>query len=257
MDDGRRMRKQSILVGLAIALGLLPSAAADREITVSAAASLQSAFVDIGKQFEAAQPGIKVVFNFGSSGQLVQQISKGAPADVLATADLDTMDRADQKNLIVRGTRANFASNTLVLVAPVEGSSAVSSIQDLRGDSVRRIALGKPESVPAGQYAKEGLELEGLWGPLQSRIVFGQNVRQVLDYVARGEVDAGFVYATDARLMKARVKEVAPIRVQRPILYPIAAVKGSGKETAARRFIEMVTSESGQRILAQYGFTAP
>ncbi|HKQ60604.1 MAG TPA: molybdate ABC transporter substrate-binding protein [Candidatus Polarisedimenticolaceae bacterium] len=251
------MFRRGIGAGLAAALLSLPCFAADVEIVVSAAASLQNAFAEVGQRFEAEHPGTKLVFNFGASGQLVQQIVSGAPADVLATADVDTMDRAEQKQRIVPATRVNFAANALVLVVPAPGPTAVSSLEALNGGSIQRIALGTPPSVPAGQYAKEALELAGLWEALEPRFVFGQNVRQVLDYVARGEVDAGFVYATDARPMQDRVKVVAVLQAKRPIRYPIAVVQGSGQEPAARRFIEFVRSAAGQAILARHGFAPP
>jgi len=240
----------------AIALAVSVAAAARADVTVSAAASLQNAFVEIGKFYEAANPGVKVSFNFGASGQLLQQIAQGAPADVLATADVATMDKAEAQKLIVTDTRAPFASNTLVLVAPA-GSGTVTSLEGLRRPVIKRIALGTPDSVPAGSYAKSALDAAGLWEALKPRYVFGQNVRQVLDYVARGEVDAGFVYATDAALMKDKVRVVATVPVSPPILYPIAVVKGSTDDPAARRFVELVRSDAGRTILARFGFAAP
>ena len=238
------------LVGFALA-ALFVSLAHASEITVSAAASLQNAFAEIGKS-----AGSKVSFNFGASGQLLQQIEKGAPADVFATADLDTMDKAAAQGLILADTRVNFASNTLVLVVPAT-RNAVTSMATLGDADIERIALGTPESVPAGSYAKAALEAAGKWDALKGKYVFGQNVRQVLDYVARGEVDAGFVYATDAALMKDKVRVAATVRSPKPILYPIAVVKGSPHEEAARAFVSLVRSDAGRNILAGFGFGAP
>jgi molybdate transport system substrate-binding protein len=227
------------------------------DLTVSAAASLQNAFTEIGKVFEKANPGNKVLFNFGSSGSLLQQISRGAPVDVFATADLDTMNRAQDQNLIVRDTRTNFVANKLVLVAPADSAAGIQNIADLTKPDVKRIGIGTPESVPAGRYAKEALELAGLWDTVQPRLIFGQNVRQVLDYVARGEVDAGFVYATDAAAVKDRVRVVADAPVKGPILYPISVVKGGGNEKLARAFVAYVNSDAGRRVLEKYGFLRP
>jgi molybdate transport system substrate-binding protein len=245
-----------VRIVLAAAL-LWPALGSAVDITVSAAASLREAFTEIGKDFEKANPGTRVVYNFGASGQLLQQISRGAPVDVFASADLETMDRAATQNLIARDTRANFAANRLVVVVPANSPLKMSGLSDLSGPEVRRIGLGTPESVPAGRYAKEALELAGLWSPLEPKFIFGQNVRQVLDYVARGEVDAGFVYVTDAALLKDKVNVATEATVKRPILYPIAVVKGGGSEAVARKFVAHVTSDAGQKVLQKYGFAAP
>jgi molybdate transport system substrate-binding protein len=249
--------KRMFCTGLAaLALASTPWAMA-ADLTVSAAVSLSNAFTEIGKDYEKANPGTRVLFNFGASGQLVQQISRGAPADVLATADLDTMDRAQSQKLVVTDTRVNFVSNKLVVVVPEDGSIAIQSLAGLENPAVKRIGMGTPESVPAGRYAKEALELAGEWDKLKDKYVYGQNVRQVLDYVARGEVDAGFVYATDAALLKNRVKVALEAQVKKPILYPIAAVRGSGNEKLARGFVDYVKSDAAQSVLAKYGFGKP
>lgn len=242
-----------LLAGLLLCT--LSSRAAD--LTVSAAASLTNAFGEIGRLYEQANPGSKVLFNFGASGSLLQQIVRGAPVDVFATADLETMDRAQMQNLVIRDTRSNFAANSLVLVVPRNAKARLAALADLSGPEIARIALGNPESVPAGRYAKEVLKAAGLWESMKDKYIFGQNVRQVLDYVARGEVDAAIVYSTDARAMKERVGVVVELATRTPILYPIVAVKGGGNEKSARRFIDLVRSEQGQAILSSYGFKAP
>ena len=250
-----------VSIGLArflIALALLmPAASFSADLIVSAGASLTNAFNDIGKGYEKANPGTRVLFNYGSSGSLLQQIARGAPVDVFATADLETMDRAEQQNLVVRETRANFVSNKLVLVQPVTSTVEIGALADLADPAVKRIGLGIPDSVPVGRYTKEALEIAGQWEPLKDKYVYTQNVRQVLDYVARGEVDAGFVYATDAALMKDKVKVALEPKINKPILYPIAAVKGGGNERGARSFIGFVRSAAGRTILAKYGFAEP
>lgn len=247
----------ALLRTLFAALLLLPGLARSAEFTVSAAASLANAFQEIGKAFEQANPNDQVRFNFGASGSLLQQIVRGAPVDVFASADQETMDRAQKQNLIVSGSRANFASNRLVLVVPADSSLALSRLEDLRKDAVQRIAVGIPESVPVGRYAKGALETAGLWQSLQPRMIFAQNVRQCLDYVARGEVDVGFVYATDARIAMGKVKAILDVQVEKPILYPVAVVKGNGNEGAARRFVDFVRTPRGQAMLAMHGFGPP
>ena len=242
---------------LAVALPCMPLLAADEQVLVCAAASLKGAFTELGKELEAGDPQLEVAFNFGASGQLVQQVSQGAPCDVLATADRDSLERSAKDGRLLPETRVTFASNTLVLIVPVHPPSPVGSIADLGQESVRHVALGTPQSVPAGLYAKEALELVGQWESLQPKYVFAENVRQVLDYVARGEAEAGFVYSTDARLMQEQVRVVGAMKTKRTIQYPMAVVKNTRNEVLARRFVESVLSPTGQRILKQYGFGAP
>ncbi len=227
------------------------------EIIVSAAASLTNAFAEIGKEYEKASPGQKIHFNFASSGALLRQISRGAPVDVFASADQETMDRANKQNLIVQTSRSDFVRNTLVVVAPKGAKSAPKSLEGLKDTGITRLAISNPESVPAGRYAREALEAAGLWDAVKTKSLNTQNVRQSLDYVARGEADAGFVYGTDAALMPDKVEVLFEVPTRTPILYPIAAVKGSGNENFALKFIEYVRSDAGQRIFARYGFRKP
>ena len=246
-------------VVLMAALTLWAQVAGAAEITVSAAVSLTNVFSEIGKEFEKASQGRhKVYFNFGASGSLLQQIARGAPVDVFASADMETMDRAEKQNLLFRDSRQNFAANRLVVAVPAKSTLALSSLADMIGADVQRIAVGIPDSVPVGRYTKGILETVGLWEPLQRKVIFAQSVRQCLDYVARGEVDAGFVYATDAQLMPDKVRSSLVVPTQKPILYPIAAVKGNGQESAARAFVSFVRADlTARRILTKYGFLEP
>jgi len=227
------------------------------DLTVSAAASLTNAFKDLGPAFEAQNPGTKLLFNFAASDALLAQLAKGAPADVFASADQETMDKADAQKLLIAGSRRNFVHNTLVLVAPSDSTLGLTGLADLGKPEVKRVAIGNPSGVPAGRYTKGALEAAKLWGVVEPKAVFAQNVRQSLDYVARGEVEAGFVYATDAAVMKDKVKVAATIPTETPISYPIAAIAGGPNPEAARRFVEFVLSAEGQAVLARYGFSKP
>ncbi len=231
------------------------TAAAD--LIVSATASLTNAFADIGKEYEKARPGSKVLFNFAASGQLLQQISRGAPVDVFASADQETMDTAEKQNLVVRGTRRDFVRNKLVVVVPAKSQLALNSLDSLKSVDVKRIALANPESVPVGRYSKQALEAAGLWDALKDKYITTTNVRQSLDYTARGEVDAGFVYLTDALIMPNRVKISFEPPLTTEVLYPIAAVKGNGNENGARDFIAFLNQKQAQKILQKYGFVKP
>lgn len=224
------------------------------ELIVSAASSLTNAFTELGKAFDKVHPGDRIVLNFGGSGQLLQQIERGAPVQVFASADQETMDRAQARGLIDVASRADFTRNALVLIVPSDSTLAVSGLDSLRAVPVKRIAVSNPDSVPVGRYTKEVLVNAGLWELLQIKLINTQNVRQSLDYVARGEVDAGFVYSTDASIMAGKVRVVAEIATATPIRYPIAAVKGNGLEALAREFIAFVRSEAGETILGRFGF---
>lgn len=241
---------------LAVAL-LAPLGASAQELVVSAAASLTNAFREIGATFERTHPGVKVVFNFAASGPLLQQIAQGAPADVFASADQESMDRAEQQNLIVAATRGDFVANKLVLVTPADSPVAVKALADLTQPGVKRIAIGNPATVPAGRYAKGALEAAGLWEPLQPKFVHADSVRQALAYVARAEAEAGFVYVTDAGIEKDKVKVAAEVPVATPILYPIAQVAASRNPALAREFLGYVLSPAGQKQLAGFGFASP
>ncbi len=225
------------------------------EITVSAAASLQNAFREIANQIET-RTGTRVNFNFGASGALQKQIESGAPVDVFASAGRSQMEGLASQGLIVPESRRDFARNELVLIVPTDQATELKSFADLGGAQVKRLAVGNQKTVPAGQYAEQALTKLGLWQQLQARLVLGEDVRQVLDYVARGEVEAGLVYASDAHAAGSRVRVVAraPADSHDPILYPIAIVRASKQQEAARAFIDAVMSDEGQRSLEKYGF---
>lgn len=227
------------------------------ELTVSAAASLTNAFKEVGSAYEAQHPGSKVLFNFAASGALLQQIAKGAPVDVFASADQETMDQAQQQQLVPAEARRNFARNSLVVIVPAEAATLPRTLQDLLPATVARVAIGTPASVPVGRYTKAALEQAQLWSRIEPKVVGASSVRQALDYVARGEVDAGFVYATDAALLPGKVKVAFAVPTETPVLYPIAPIAASPNAADAARFVAFVLSPPAQAILARYGFGKP
>ncbi|MBV7536527.1 molybdate ABC transporter substrate-binding protein [Duganella sp. sic0402] len=243
--------------GVAMVLAVWAASASATDITVSAAASLTNAFKEIGAAFEKEHAGDKVLFNFAASDPLVQQISKGAPVDVFASADQDAMDKADNLKLLAHGTRKNFASNSLVLIVPEHSKLALKTVADVAQPAVARITIGNPASVPVGRYTKTALENAKLWASVESKLILGTSVRQCLDYVARGEVDAGFVYATDAAIVKDKVNVVATVPTASPVTYPIAVIAAGPQAAAGRKFADYVQSSTGQAILAKYGFGRP
>ncbi|MBU1229906.1 MAG: molybdate ABC transporter substrate-binding protein [Proteobacteria bacterium] len=253
------MRTSRLALGILALTALLFAPAAPvlaEEVIVSAAASLTNAFDAVKKGFEAAHPGFTVACNYAASGALLRQMESGAPADVFASADQKTMDEAAAKGLIIPASRRDFARNGLVLVVPADSSLGLRDLADLARAGVERISLGNPEIVPAGRYAKESLAAVGLWEALKTKYIYGNNVRQVLDYVARGEVDAAFIFATDARTAGAKVRVVCEAATRTPALYPVALVAPC-KKPAAKVFADYLLSAEAQRILGAFGFKKP
>jgi len=224
------------------------------DLTVSAAASLTQAFQEIGAQFEKQNPGTKIKLNFGASGALMQQIANGAPVDVFASADTDTMNKAVAKGVVAAADVKVFTTNKLVLIVPIQSKANLQQLADLKKPDIKRFAMGTPASVPAGHYAQGSLEKAGLWNDIKDKIINTTNVRQALDYVARDEVDAGFVYASDAQLMQDKVKAAFQVATTSPIQYPIAKVSSGSQADAANKFIAFVLSGSAQSLLKKYGF---
>lgn len=229
------------------------SASAETELLVSAAASLTDAFKAIGKVYETKNPGVTVRFNFAATGPLLQQIEQGAPVDVFASADQQSMDRAEKGNFVLPGSRTNFTGNSLVLVSPVN-TNVVKGLADLQSAQVQKISIGNPDSVPVGRYTKAALEKQGNWEALVPKFIMGSSVKQVLEYVMRGEVEAGFVYGTDAMIAKDKILVVAEIPTVTPIDYPVAVVAASAKKEQAQAFMHFLQGAEGQGILVQYGF---
>ncbi|MDM0106359.1 molybdate ABC transporter substrate-binding protein [Variovorax sp. J22R24] len=248
----RMSRLASIVLALA-----MPLSAAAQQITISAAASLTDAFKELGAKFEAGKPGATVRFNFAASGVLLQQISQGAPVDVFASADQETMNRAAEQKLIDPATRKDFVTNSLVLIEPAKDGPGLKALQDLTGPSVKKIAIGKTATVPVGRYTKEVLDGANLWTALEPKFVQADSVRQVLDYVGRGEAEAGFVYRTDAAIMGDKVKVVLTPSGHTPVTYPIAVVADSKEKALARDFVAFLSTDAAQQTLARFGFGKP
>jgi molybdate transport system substrate-binding protein len=224
------------------------------DVVVSAAISLSNAFKDIAAMFEKEHPGTRVVLNFGASDVLLKQIEQGAPADVFASADEATMDRAASANLVDVASRKNFASNTLVLIVGA-GVNSPKTLRDLGNPVYAHIAIGNPDSVPAGRYAKQALTNAGLWSSLLPQLVQTQNVRQALDYVVRGEAQAGLVYATDAATQVEKVHIALVVPTATPVNYPIAVATAAPHPVLAREFTMLVTSPASEIMLKHYGFS--
>ena len=240
-----------------LCLAAIANGAVAADITVSAAASLTNAFKEAAQAFEKDHPGDKVLLNFAASDALVQQIAKGAPVDVFASADQEAMDKADAQKLLLAGSRKNFASNSVVLIAPAAGTLNLKGLSDLQLPAVARVTLGNPASVPIGRYAKQALEQAKLWAAVEPKAIYATSVRQSLDYVARGEVDAGFVYATDVAVQKDKVRVIATVPTETPVSYPVAVIAAGPQAAQGGKFVAFLLAPAGQAILAKYGFGHP
>lgn len=226
-----------------------------QEILVSAAASLTQVFQEIGGAFEKRNPSIKVRFNFGGSGALLQQLDRGAPVDVFASADQETMDQAQAKDLLVPNTRQNFVGNTLVLITPILGNPPLpQTLNDLIRADYPRLAMAHPLSVPAGRYAQAALVQAQIWQSLQPKMIYALHVRQALDYVARGEVSAGFVYRTDALYLNDQVRIALAVPTPQAINYPIAIVKTSTQQALAQQWIDFLATDLARTLFIKHGF---
>jgi molybdate transport system substrate-binding protein len=236
-----------------------PTLAQAQDVTLSVAISMKDAVEELGKGFMASRSGVTLRYNFGSSGELQKQIEAGAPVDLFISAAQRQMDELEQKRLVVSATRRVFARNVLTVIKPADSKFDIAKPADLLDARVTKIVIGNPKTVPAGQYAEESLKALGLAAALQPKLVFSENVRQALDYVARGEVDAGFVYTTDAVTRGQQVKEAfRPAEdTYRPVLYPAAVVTGAKQATLAQAFLDLLLSREGQATLGRLGFQPP
>lgn len=228
---------------------------------VAGAASLTEAFAEIVTEFQKQHPEIKVDTTFASSDTILQQIIHGAPVDVFAAADGIIMDKAVAKDVVNPASRHDFARNDLVLITPKSGDYEINSVSELSvlagKEGNLKVAIGNPDSVPAGRYTKDVLQQSGHWQAISQRQITAQNVRQALAYVKTGDVDAGFVFATDALLFAKDINMVQKLNTSTPVLYPIALVNVEKESEDAKAFIDYVLSSQGQTILHQYGFETP
>jgi molybdate transport system substrate-binding protein len=231
------------------------------KLTVSAAASLRDALMEITQIFRRSHPGVDVALNFGASGTLELQIERGAPVDVFISAAAEQMNALSARKLLVETTRVDLLQNELVLIVPRNSTApaAPASFRDLARPGVRLVALGDPRSVPAGHYAQEVLTALGIYNAVKAKAVFASDVRQVLADVETGSADAGLVYATDAGISpRVRVVAEAPPGTHEPIEYPAAVLAATQSSpahaAAARAYVEFLETPASRAIFTKYGF---
>jgi molybdate transport system substrate-binding protein len=223
-------------------------------LVISAAASVTDALEDLGLFYQQSHPNIELVYNFGSSVALQRQIEQGAPVNVFIAAAAQPMHVLEQKGLLATGTRKNLLSNQVVLIVSKDRQE-VKDFQALGSLAVARIAIGEPRGVPAGAYAQQVLATLKLWEVVQPKLVLAKDVRQVLGYVATGNVDAGVVYLTDARASsQVKVVAIAPASSHEPVVYPVAVLKNSQNISAAKSFVDFLFSSKAKTVFEKYGF---
>ncbi|MGB3693150.1 MAG: molybdate ABC transporter substrate-binding protein [Spirulinaceae cyanobacterium] len=226
------------------------------ELTISAAASLKDALETIKPLYEQKHPQTTITYNFASSGSLQRQIEQGAAVDVFLAAASQQMDTLQNKGLLLKGTRQNLLENQMVLIVP-QDNQTINSFADLTTEAVKKIALGEPKSVPAGKYAQEILKSLQISTAIQAKVVYGKDVRQVLYYVATGNVDAGIVYLTDATVAPdVKIVAIAPESSHSAIVYPVAVVKDSANPEVAKELVEFLFSAEAKAVFEEYGFEA-
>lgn len=228
----------------------------NKKINVQAAISLKKALETIQKQYQKNHPGVAINYNFGASGTLQKQIEEGVPADMFISAGQSQMDQLVNKGLAKKDTMVSLVGNKLVLVTNRTNSAPVSNLSDLKSIS-GSIALGIPETVPAGKYAKDSLQYLKIWDAVKNKLIYGNDVQQVLTYVASGNADYGLVYQTDAQTSnKVKVVAIAPANSHKPIIYPAALLKNASNSKAAQDFLQYLKSKEAQKVFQKFGFTA-
>lgn len=261
------MRIKSSLILMVVIISLVSTACGQRaqqanepipqkeraSLTISAAASLKEPMEEIAQNYRRIRPNVELALNFASSGLLQQQIEQGAPVDIFISAASKQMNELEDKGLLLEGSRKDLSKNSLVLVVP--NQSSVNGFADMTGEQVKKIAIGVPESVPAGKYAKEVFAHLGLTDQIAAKLVMAKDVREVLAYVETGNVDAGMVYQTDATISrKVKIVATAHENSHTPIQYPVAVIKGSKNQASAKEFINYLSSLEAKAVFIKYGF---
>ncbi|MDT5268126.1 MAG: molybdate transport system substrate-binding protein [Acidobacteriota bacterium] len=260
---GLRRYLYALLVSLVVCAALLAGCVGKTDyevvqanvLVVSAAADLTPAFQELGKEFER-QEGTSVIFNFGSTGQLAQQIEQGAPVDLFAAANVSFIEGLEQKNLIIPDTKALYAQGRITLWTRDDSPLKLERVEDLARPEFKKVAIANPEHAPYGMAAREALQTAGVWETVSPKLVYGENVSQTLQYAESGNVDAAVVALSLSTQSKGRWVLI-PAEMHKPLNQALGVVKGSKHEKAARRFAAFVNSTQGRNVMRKYGFILP
>ena len=241
-----------LLAVLAMSTACREKHAPDSELTVAAASDLTAAFEEIGRDFEATEKN-KVVFVFGSTGMLTRQIENGAPFDLFAAANASYIDQLEQKGLIVPGTKTTYARGRITLWTTAESTLKLEKIEDLARPEVHRIAIANPDHAPYGLAAREALESAGIWETVKPKLVYGDNIRQTLQFAETGNVEVAIVAVSLSTPNKGRCMLI-PETLHKPLNQGLGVIKGTKNEAVARAFSAFVMSTKGREIMKKYGF---
>ncbi|HSB10664.1 MAG TPA: molybdate ABC transporter substrate-binding protein [Blastocatellia bacterium] len=228
---------------------------AEKEILIAAAADLGSAFEELKPQFEL-DTGIKVRFSFGSTGTLAQQIENGAPVDLFAAANVEFVDRLNREGLILPDTKALYARGRITIWTRADSQLRLEHIQDLAQPGVKRVAIANPEHAPYGEAAREALQSAGVWSSVEPKVVFGENVRQTMQFAESGNVDAAIAALSLSVLSDGRWVLI-PEDLHKPLDQALAVIKGSRAESEARQFALFINGPKGRPVMRKYGFVLP
>ena len=225
-------------------------------VMLAAAASLEKSFTEqLIPMFEAQYPNVKIEGTYDSSGKLQSQIEAGADVDIFFSAALKQMQALQEEGYIEADASIDLLENKIVLIVPKGSEEGYTSFEDIVNADM--VAIGDPESVPAGQYGKEALENLGLWSEVENKLSLGTNVTEVLNWVAEQSADAGIVYATDAASIpdKVTVIAAAPEGSVSKVIYPVAELKDTANKEAADAFMEFLQSADALKVFEEAGFT--
>ena len=252
-------RSVKFLTAIGFVFIMLSGCATDKqkpiELSIFAAISLTDALGEIGTAF-TAENGIKIYYNFAASTTLQRQLEKGATADIFISASPRQVVALETNGLIEAESRQDLLTNRLVLVSDDTEEISVKTLTNLAMPEISRIAIGHPNIVPAGTYAKEALTHFGLWETLHPKLVFGTDVRATLAYVTAGNADVAIVYKTDTTLTRhIKVLYQLPAEAYTPIIYPAVVMKDSPQKQLARRFMTYLHSMESGEIFEKHGFT--
>jgi len=229
-----------------------PIGSSSGELTVAAASDLTPVFEELGREFESATK-TKVVFVFGSTGMLTRQIENGAPYDLFAAANVSYIDQLEQKGLIIPDSKVVYARGRITLWTANESPVRFQGIADLARPEIQRVAIANPDHAPYGLAAKQALQSAGVWDRVQPKLVYGDNVRQTLQYAQTGNVEVAIVSLTLSINSNGRWSLI-PENLHQPIDQGLAIMKTTRNEPAARAFITFLSSPQGKAIMKKYGF---
>ncbi|MDT8717420.1 molybdate ABC transporter substrate-binding protein [Clostridium sp. 19966] len=268
MNLSKKIISALLAVGVSLSVAACSSSSTDKQLkadekkqeapvtlNISAAASLKVSLDKIKESYKNVKSNVTLVFNYGASGTLQQQIEQGADVDIFMSAATKQMDALSSKNLLLEDTKSNLLENDVVLVIPKDSSNSISDFKSLTDNSIKKVAIGEPSSVPAGQYGEEVLTKLGILDKVKAKAVYAKDVTTVLNWVETGNADAGIVYKTDAlSSSKVKIAATAPSDSHKAVVYPVAVIKASKKADAAKEFLKYLSSSDSKTIFENAGF---